>query len=358
MKKEIQRIKNSHWRCGGLLLSVSMWVAIVLGSSLRMQAAPAAAAPAAAAPAAAAPAAAAPAAPAPAAAAPAAPAPAAAAPAAAAPAAPAAPAAAAPAAAAPAAAAPAAAAPAAAAPVGDYKFSAKTMDHSGWLICDGRAVSRGTYRALFNIIGTNFGEGDKSTTFNLPDVRGRVPGAIGQGSGLSNRALGNKAGAEAHKLTATQIPAHGHDVTDTGHTHSVTDTGHVHSVTDTGHIHGVTDTGHVHSVTDPGHKHSLGMATTDDTLTGNQGDGAAKMATSDTDTAKTGISLEAGKTGINLESGKTGVSLQNAKTSLSLQNAKTGISTMKTGDGQAHSVMQPTVFVGNLFIYSGVSDIR
>jgi hypothetical protein len=46
---------------------------------------------------------------------------------------------------------------------------------SGWLLCDGTAVSRTTYSALFAAIGTSYGAGDGSTTFNLPDLRGRVP---------------------------------------------------------------------------------------------------------------------------------------------------------------------------------------
>lgn len=60
---------------------------------------------------------------------------------------------------------------------------------SGWLLCDGSAVSRTTYADLFTAIGTSYGVGDGSTTFNLPDLRGRVPVGVGQGSGLTNRAL-------------------------------------------------------------------------------------------------------------------------------------------------------------------------
>lgn len=65
--------------------------------------------------------------------------------------------------------------------VGDLKLSALTADHGGWLLCDGSAVSRTTYAALFAALGTAFGAGDGSTTFHLPDARGRVPLAIGSG---------------------------------------------------------------------------------------------------------------------------------------------------------------------------------
>ncbi len=89
---------------------------------------------------------------------------------------------------------------------GDYKISAQNSNHGKWLICNGQAVSRAVNAVLFSLIGTSFGVGDGSTTFNLPDMRGRVPGLIGQGSGLSNRALGNSIGSEQHVLTKQELP--------------------------------------------------------------------------------------------------------------------------------------------------------
>lgn len=82
---------------------------------------------------------------------------------------------------------------------------------SGWLFCDGSAVSRATYADLFSAIGTTYGAGDGSTTFNLPDLRGRSPLGAGQGSGLSNRTLGAKIGAENHQLTTAEMPSHTHN---------------------------------------------------------------------------------------------------------------------------------------------------
>lgn len=81
---------------------------------------------------------------------------------------------------------------------------------SGWLFCNGSAISRTTYADLFAVIGTTYGAGDGSTTFNLPDLRGRAPIGAGQGSGLTNRALGAQLGAENHQLTIAEMPAHGH----------------------------------------------------------------------------------------------------------------------------------------------------
>ena len=70
--------------------------------------------------------------------------------------------------------------------VGDYKISAQNSNHGKWLICNGQEASRTVKAALFALIGTSFGVGNGSTTFNLPDMRGRVPGLIGQGSGLTS----------------------------------------------------------------------------------------------------------------------------------------------------------------------------
>lgn len=58
--------------------------------------------------------------------------------------------------------------------IGDIKPSALQADHGVWLLCDGREVSREVYALLFDAIGTTFGKGDESTSFNLPDCRGVV----------------------------------------------------------------------------------------------------------------------------------------------------------------------------------------
>ena len=93
---------------------------------------------------------------------------------------------------------------------GDYKYSVQNTDHSAWLVCNGKAISRTTYSALFALIGTSFGIGDGSTTFNLPDFRGRVTGGIGSGAGLTNRTIGQNIGEENHILTTNEMPSHSH----------------------------------------------------------------------------------------------------------------------------------------------------
>jgi microcystin-dependent protein len=85
---------------------------------------------------------------------------------------------------------------------------------SGWLLCAGAAVSRTTYSALFAVVGTTFGVGDGSTTFNLPDYRDRMP--IGAGTTYSANSTGGSKDAVvvSHTHTAT--------VTDSGHSHTYT----------------------------------------------------------------------------------------------------------------------------------------
>jgi microcystin-dependent protein len=87
-----------------------------------------------------------------------------------------------------------------------------------WLLCDGSAVSRTTYDALFTAIGTTFGAGNGTTTFNLPDMRSRVPIGSGTGSGLSAYSIGDVGGEETHTLITSETPSHSH--TDTGHAHT------------------------------------------------------------------------------------------------------------------------------------------
>lgn len=63
--------------------------------------------------------------------------------------------------------------------VGDIKTSVRTANHGNWFLCNGQAISRTTYSTLYGIIGTNFGDGDGSTTFNLPDYRGKFLRGLG-----------------------------------------------------------------------------------------------------------------------------------------------------------------------------------
>lgn len=82
---------------------------------------------------------------------------------------------------------------------------------NGWQACDGSLLPISQYDALFALIGTTYG-GDGQTTFAVPDLRGRVPIHQGQGPGLSNYVLGQRAGTETVTVLPTQMPAHTHTV--------------------------------------------------------------------------------------------------------------------------------------------------
>ena len=89
-------------------------------------------------------------------------------------------------------------------------WPASSLPTGGYLECDGSAISRTTYSGLFAVIGTTWGAGDGSTTFNLPDLRGRAPIGAGTGSGLTARTLAATGGAETHTLTESEMPSHQH----------------------------------------------------------------------------------------------------------------------------------------------------
>ena len=79
----------------------------------------------------------------------------------------------------------------------------------GWQACDGSLLPISEYDALFALIGTTYG-GDGQSTFAVPDLRGRLPIHQGQGPGLSNYVLGQRAGTETVTVLPTQMPAHTH----------------------------------------------------------------------------------------------------------------------------------------------------
>jgi microcystin-dependent protein len=107
-------------------------------------------------------------------------------------------------------------------PIGAIIDYAGSSAPTGWLLCYGQAVSRSTYAALFAAISTTFGVGDGSTTFNLPDCRGRVAAGkddmggssanrlTNQSGGLNGDTLGAAGGSETHTLTTAELAAHTH----------------------------------------------------------------------------------------------------------------------------------------------------
>jgi microcystin-dependent protein len=107
---------------------------------------------------------------------------------------------------------------AAVAPTGSIAAYGGTAPPSGYLLCDGSAVSRATYSDLFGVLGVAFGSGDGSTTFNLPDMRGRMPvGFAASGGHADVSTIGNNDGSAA----ANRRPKHRTTITDPGHFHTL-----------------------------------------------------------------------------------------------------------------------------------------
>lgn len=117
-------------------------------------------------------------------------------------------------------------------PIGIVADFAGTTPPVGWMFCYGQTLSRTTYAQLFAVIGVTFGAGDNSTTFTLPDCRGRVTAGKDNMGGtsadrltapLNGDVLGQTGGAEGHVLTVAQMPAHDHGgTTGNGGSHSHT----------------------------------------------------------------------------------------------------------------------------------------
>ena len=190
--------------------------------------------------------------------------------------------------------------------VGDYRWSCRSNDYYGWIMCDGRSLSRNDpcNTKLFHVVGTAFGAAD-SNSFYLPDFRGRV-----MAGPSSNHPFGNFVGSETVTLDLTQIP---------GHTHNGT----------------TALTGaHTHGVADPGHTHS--QTTINDDFNGSGGNPPGFVGDS------TGT-----RTWNNINSSTTGVTINSGG------DHTHSFTTSNVGGGLAHNNMQPTLFAGNTFIFTG-----
>jgi microcystin-dependent protein len=95
--------------------------------------------------------------------------------------------------------------------LGELRLFPYNFAPTGWAMANGQTMSIAQNTALFSLLGTTYG-GNGTTTFQLPDLRGRVPISMGQGAGLSPYVLGETLGVESVTLLTTEIPAHTHPV--------------------------------------------------------------------------------------------------------------------------------------------------
>jgi microcystin-dependent protein len=152
-------------------------------------------------------------------------------------------------------------------PVGAVTMWVAADAPTGWTLCQGQAISRATFGSLFTVIGTTYGAGDGSTTFNLPDLRGRVPMGAGLGRNVAgnadlatSRTLGQRVSdAQTVTLTEAQIPSHNH----TQNEHNHTQNPHGHEFTFSNTVGGTTN-----AIT-LGNVLSAGGAVNDNTATNN-----------------------------------------------------------------------------------------
>jgi len=199
---------------------------------------------------------------------------------------------------------------------GDTKTSVLLTDHLGWLLCDGRLLNITDYPFLFGAIHYAFGSNTSGTQFQLPNPAGRVPGFTGSGSNLTPRRMGSNFGTETHTLTVAEMPTHAHSITDPRHFHTGTTSNSLTGIT-------LSNIGSVAS-------------TVEQNVRGVE----SPIAASDNSVASgAGANLSLIDNGHN----------HAYTTSAELTN----ITINSNGGSNEHNNMQPTIFLGNLFIYSG-----
>ena len=215
--------------------------------------------------------------------------------------------------------------------VGDMKMSFVGYDHLGWMLCNGASLSIADNQLLYKVIGKQFGSVD-ANHFNLPNPAGRVAGVVGYNSitGTIVHYPGEVRGEEEHVLLYTEMPAHNHDIA--GREDNVT----IPQVTPTGPAGYTSIEGlHGHQYTDPGHIHNYQFP--------------------DATTASDSV-VERHFVADN----NTSVTTQTTTGTINITITPTGAhnhSIAVNGMDQPHETMQPTLFMGTMFIYSGVPTL-
>lgn len=201
---------------------------------------------------------------------------------------------------------------------------------AGYLFCNGAAVSRSTYSSLFSTIGTAYGGGDGSTTFNVPNWCETVPVGKATMGGVSARGLithltlttlGAVVGAGVHTLSATEMPAH-------THTASASSTASSSSTASTTGAHT-----HTISITDPGHTHI-----TNGTFV-NVGSGGTLTLPVGTIVSNTNVATTSSTTGISAAASSNG---DHTHTIATTTTVSTSVTNASAGSGGSHNNVQPS----------------
>jgi microcystin-dependent protein len=208
--------------------------------------------------------------------------------------------------------------------VGDTKTSLVSNDHVGWLKCDGRTLNVDDFRHLFSVIGHSFG--GSGSTFNLPDPMGRVPGFVGS-SGGNTWSMGDVSGTETHTLTIAEMPAHNHDISGSDPSGNGRTTAELTGITmDEAGLHS-----HTHNANGPT-GYGLIYQNGQDTMNADVNDGSEPNLY----TSSTALVIDPSGNHIH-----------------TLNDPKHRHQIASNGGSQPHFNMQPTIFLGNLFVYAG-----
>ncbi len=197
--------------------------------------------------------------------------------------------------------------------VGDTKTSGLFVDHLGWMKCDGRLLYVDQWRFLFDVIGYNFGSNVEGTQFRLPDPQGRVLGYLNPttSNGLSVREMGDAVGEETHTLTIPEMPTHAHSGTTSNaglHTHETNADG---------------------SKAENPSGSGFGLIYSDGKFTSDGG----------------GLDNTAGEPNL--------LALISSLVVQSNGDHVHSFTTLPQGGSQPHNNIQPTLFTGNMFMYTG-----
>jgi len=187
---------------------------------------------------------------------------------------------------------------------GDLKMTARSTAPTGWLMCDGAEVSRTTYADLFAAIGTTHGNGNGTTTFNLPDFKQTFP--IGKAGSGTASTLGGSGGSNNGVVIS-------HNHTQDAHGHS-----------QNSHNHG--EDAHDHGVTDPGHEHAID---------GDYGNRIAVTVGSSSINIRDGGSITQGVSISDIDANTTGIDIQPATAT---NQAATATNNNATATNQAAGV--------------------